>query len=924
MVKKIFNYIMCALMIICAHSCTEDSLFDSGTNNGKQVRLTINADFGTTRTIYNPGDITANWELGDNIGVLAMLDNTTFTDAVVNQFIGNQQGVVRKTTFTGPVTDKGPGSYKLYAMSPYVANTYTNNLHFLLRPYQTPDDETWDPRTDLMLGVQHNDAVVCPHSVSELGAQTIDFNHKFGWLKLTVQGATISKDAGKRINYVRIYAPNDFICGDFNIDLKNQNISLPNNKGYKTIIADVYDRNVTLQDIANDGIWFTMKPGTYNDIRIAFKLVDGNYTQFARISTEGDNPLVIQENNVTEALLKQKSDHTADSWSTDMACLSGTMPQKSYKTDPLKILIIGNESAEGSSRYFGDLCDAEGLTNVDIYRAIATDKSLADYKNYITNDSKPSRIQRYVAHDPGNNGKNTWKTVNMDQKTMQDFLLENSFDVVILQQDMEDNSSYSTYQPALAYLQELIYNIGVGYHNKIPYLVWDMGTSFNSNHSIVSDVDYTTMYNNIVSAAQSMKAESGINMVLTPGTAIQKARNSADFSDATYKLLTNDGRVESNGHGSYLAACTWFEQLIVPIYAGAGVGTVQGNTFVPTKENCDAYNPGWDEDELSNSDCLELQKIAHATAMDNPFFSTNPYWNSVMPGIDVYVNSVDLIQHTKSIELGETYTFNPVVGPADATNKGLVWTSTNPAVASVDNNGVVTAITPGVVTIRATAIDGSNKFDECAVTVDNPDSPKGTFYVDINGSYRTKPAPFNVEGNGFLITLNKSMLNIAQGDTLEIRFTHNGWDGNSYFLCLGDKDYFSTNQHYGHDMIYFNTQSNGSWYVMSNSNNSSLASSSFDGAYLRQYEGGIKIYATNMQYYAKSGNNPFQWVNCGLIPKIGSSNPGDNPEQIVTKFMALEYFSIGSAGTFQYTPGTSIDYIKITKAASVATAKQRK
>lgn len=47
------------------------------------------------------------------------------------------------------------------------------------------------------------------------------------------------------------------------------------------------------------------------------------------------------------------------------------------------------------------------------------------------------------------------------------------------------------------------------------------------------------------------------------------------------------------------------------------------------------------------------------------------------------------------------------VAPENAQNKGLVWSSLNPEIATVDGSGFVAAITPGTTQIKATAIDRS-------------------------------------------------------------------------------------------------------------------------------------------------------------------------------------------------------------------------
>lgn len=85
----------------------------------------------------------------------------------------------------------------------------------------------------------------------------------------------------------------------------------------------------------------------------------------------------------------------------------------------------------------------------------------------------------------------------------------------------------------------------------------------------------------------------------------------------------------------------------------------------------------------------------------------------------VLVQSVDIDSVTTAIESkGGTYQFTSKVLPANATNKTLKWTSSNPKVATVDQNGKVTGISEGTVTITATATDGSGKKDTAPIKVD--------------------------------------------------------------------------------------------------------------------------------------------------------------------------------------------------------------
>ncbi len=76
--------------------------------------------------------------------------------------------------------------------------------------------------------------------------------------------------------------------------------------------------------------------------------------------------------------------------------------------------------------------------------------------------------------------------------------------------------------------------------------------------------------------------------------------------------------------------------------------------------------------------------------------------------------SVTLSQNMASLKVGETVSLTATVLPADATDKTVTWSSSNPAVATVDSNGKVTAVALGEATIKAKC---GSVSASCSVTV---------------------------------------------------------------------------------------------------------------------------------------------------------------------------------------------------------------
>lgn len=84
--------------------------------------------------------------------------------------------------------------------------------------------------------------------------------------------------------------------------------------------------------------------------------------------------------------------------------------------------------------------------------------------------------------------------------------------------------------------------------------------------------------------------------------------------------------------------------------------------------------------------------------------------------VRVPVESIKMSQKKAELQVGETITLEAKVSPKKASEKSVRWHSENEAVATVDENGVVTAVAPGEVIIFAVSNDGDFK-STCEVSV---------------------------------------------------------------------------------------------------------------------------------------------------------------------------------------------------------------
>lgn len=88
----------------------------------------------------------------------------------------------------------------------------------------------------------------------------------------------------------------------------------------------------------------------------------------------------------------------------------------------------------------------------------------------------------------------------------------------------------------------------------------------------------------------------------------------------------------------------------------------------------------------------------------------------------VNVTAVNISKTSTTLVEGATETISASVAPANATDKAITWTSSAPAVATVDATGKITAVKAGTAVITATSKNG--KVASCSVTVTAKAAPE--------------------------------------------------------------------------------------------------------------------------------------------------------------------------------------------------------
>lgn len=147
---------------------------------------------------------------------------------------------------------------------------------------------------------------------------------------------------------------------------------------------------------------------------------------------------------------------------------------------------------------------------------------------------------------------------------------------------------------------------------------------------------------------------------------------------------------------------------------------------------------------------------------DHPSYAQAIYGGPAYQGIDpvgpqdpIAVTGVSLNKISDSLEIGRTVQLTETIAPANATNKGVTWSSSNTSVATVSNTGLVSAKAEGSATITVTTADGGFTAT-CVITVTAP-VPVLTS-ITLSGNYQKV---FDVgdtfNHDGLVVTANYSV-----------------------------------------------------------------------------------------------------------------------------------------------------------------------
>lgn len=232
--------------------------------------------------------------------------------------------------------------------------------------------------------------------------------------------------------------------------------------------------------------------------------------------------------------------------------------------------------------------------------------------------------------------------------------------------------------------------------------------------------------------------ESGqLNATVLPGDAANKAVEWSSDNTDVVKVYQN-GKVEAVAEGTavitvttedggFTASCTVTVKPVpkytLTVKGGEGSGEyaegqqVTVTATVPEGQRFVKWTAEGVELETPTAQTLTFPMPANEVTLTAVF--------EEIPPETVPVTGVKLDKTELTLDKGDTAKLTATITPAEATEKGVLWNSTNNQVATVDENGVVKAISAGTVTITVITKDGGFTAS-CTVTVKDDQAPVQT------------------------------------------------------------------------------------------------------------------------------------------------------------------------------------------------------
>lgn len=248
--------------------------------------------------------------------------------------------------------------------------------------------------------------------------------------------------------------------------------------------------------------------------------------------------------------------------------------------------------------------------------------------------------------------------------------------------------------------------------------------SSSSNPAVVLiDTDNAVVLSNL-SIIGGTSNKFPLNIYTSPNVSLNNVSVTNVFTNGG-AMLVNASSVTVNGNLSVsTAAGSWYG---INVDSGVGVETTnpiltfaEGSKMTYTNTDDGSYNAEGPaaicvDKPIQYTNAIAGYEAAGLAAPTRNEKQQDLYY--LAQAADVEVSEVTLDQTAVTLKPGETVQLHATVNPENATNKTVTFSADNQQVATVSEDGLVTAHAPGQATITAKTANG--KTATCVITVEN-------------------------------------------------------------------------------------------------------------------------------------------------------------------------------------------------------------
>ncbi|PKM76219.1 MAG: hypothetical protein CVU90_13305 [Firmicutes bacterium HGW-Firmicutes-15] len=321
------------------------------------------------------------------------------------------------------------------------------------------------------------------------------------------------------------------------------------------------------------------------------------------------------------------------------------------------------------------------------------------------------------------------------------------------------------------------------------------GWSFSYRPGRVTGTQITTAFTYWETPEQAAFVDSQVDKILADiiQAGMSDEEKEKAINDYIVLYTTYDKTLKEHSAYASLAkgttVCQGYALLAYKMLTEAGIPAriIDGNAGGPHAWNLVQLGGNWYHLDCTWNDPLPDTKgrvgYSYFNLSDSEIASTRTWTNASFPAATTHyttadadinnhsrmvdIDSISLNKETTTLVVGKNETLTPVIDP-EKIYKKMIWLSSNPAVATVDSNGTITAKAIGAATIKATTDIGSLS-DSCQVLV----KPVLVMGIELNkdttqlkiGEFETLTATLTTDATEKKITWTTSNAKVASVDT---------------------------------------------------------------------------------------------------------------------------------------------------------------